>query len=229
MKSGNAAILNHAAEARALRVFMGARGLVSYEDEFELDAERPWYTTDAPETGGGPIREVIVFRLRPKSIDPRPSRSRLDQLGEAEVERVPVEEQWSEKAYVDPSRGPYEAERREQKLVRAYRAHLERAGHAVSRVKIRPEGEAKPLFSDLYDETENLLIEAKGTTHRAAIRMAIGQLADYRRFLEGDAQLAILLPAQPRSDLQRLCEAEGIAVIWRHGEDWVQHPHAQRA
>ena len=37
MKSGNAAILNHAAEGRSLRVFMGARGIVTYEGEFELD------------------------------------------------------------------------------------------------------------------------------------------------------------------------------------------------
>jgi hypothetical protein len=220
MKSGNAAILNHAEEGRALRVFMGARGQVTYEDEFELDSEQPWYTTDAPETGGGPIRSVIVFRMRPKTIEPKPGRSRLDELGEAEVERVPVEEQWTEKAFVDPSREPYEAERREQKLVLAYRAHLERAGHVVYRLKITPQGEAKPLFSDLYDETDNVLIEAKGTAHRAAVRMAIGQLADYRRFVSGDAQLAILLPAEPRQDLRNLCEAEGISLIWPDGTGW---------
>src|SRR6266516_8009309 len=44
MKSGNAAILNHEAEGRALRVFMGARGTVTYEDEFELADDQPWYT-----------------------------------------------------------------------------------------------------------------------------------------------------------------------------------------
>ncbi len=53
MKSGNAAILNHASEGRALRVFMGARGVVAYEDEFELDAEEPFYLSEAQETGNG--------------------------------------------------------------------------------------------------------------------------------------------------------------------------------
>ena len=74
MKSGNAAILNHEAEGRALRVFMGARGAVTYEDEFELDAAEPWYETEAQETGNGPIRKVIVFRLRPKTIPLRRAR-----------------------------------------------------------------------------------------------------------------------------------------------------------
>src|SRR5262249_33781060 len=77
MKSGNAAILHHKdpARPRALRVFMGARGVVTYEDEFELDDERPFYETDAPETNNGPVRKVIVFRLRPKTISPRAGRS----------------------------------------------------------------------------------------------------------------------------------------------------------
>ena len=29
------------------------------------DTGQPYYFTDAPETGGGPLRTVIVFRLRP--------------------------------------------------------------------------------------------------------------------------------------------------------------------
>src|SRR5215813_7948842 len=63
MKSGNAAILNHVNEGRALRVFRGARGVVTYMDEFEVDTVEPFYRTDAHETDGGPRREVIVFRL----------------------------------------------------------------------------------------------------------------------------------------------------------------------
>lgn len=62
---------------------MGARGTVVYEDEFELDASMPWYETEAPETGDGAIRKVIVFRLRPKTIRPKPSQSRLDSVLES--------------------------------------------------------------------------------------------------------------------------------------------------
>ncbi|MBP2304769.1 restriction endonuclease [Azospirillum melinis] len=213
MKSGNASILRHKEEGRALRVFQGARGTVTYLGEFEVDTERPSYITDAPETGGGPIRTVIVFRLRPKDIEPAPASNKLAGIGPAPVEEVPVEEQWTEKAFVDPAREPYEMERREAKLVLALRDHLRSQSHTVVRLKLLPEGEAKPILTDLYDKTTNLLVEAKGSTERGAIRMAIGQLADYRRFLDAP-ECAILLPSEPRSDLRRLAAAEAITLIW---------------
>jgi hypothetical protein len=65
IKSGNAAILRHKREGRALRLFKGVRGEVEYLGEFETDEELPFYNTDAPEADDGPVRSVIVFRLRP--------------------------------------------------------------------------------------------------------------------------------------------------------------------
>jgi hypothetical protein len=94
------------------------------------------------------------------------------------------------------------AERREQQLILAYCQFLREKGSHVTRHLIRPEGEAKPLFSDLYDTTRNNLLEAKGTVKREAIRMAIGQLADYRRFIEARPSCAVLLPERPRPDLE---------------------------
>jgi hypothetical protein len=214
MKSGNAAILNHETDGRALRVFMGARGTVTYEDEFELDRDQPWYTTDAPETGNGPVRKVIVFKLRPKTIAPRPSQSRLDAALDGDVTEVAIEQQWTEKVFVAPSHEEREAERREQKLVKALEAHLKKKGHRVCRLKIVPEGEAKPLFCDLRDSTADSLVEAKGSVTREAIRMAIGQIADYRRFVGTGTSAAVLVPEEPRQDLLALLETQGIAAIW---------------
>ncbi len=223
MKSGNRAILEHEQEGRSLRLFKGARGTVIYEGEFELDADRPWYTTDAPETGGGPVRNAIVFRMRPKDTAPKPPRSTLDAVaGQPGTTEVPVEEQWTEKAFVNPSREPYEAERREQKLVKEYQAFLERQGHDVCRLKIVPLDEAKPLFSDLYDRTAGTLIEAKGTVERGAIRMAIGQLADYSRFVDGGVkELALLVPSKPRRDLLDLLATQTIVAIWPENGTFV--------
>jgi hypothetical protein len=167
MKSGNAAILNHADAGRALRVFMGARGVVAYEDEFELDPEQPYYYTDAPETKNGPVRSVIVFRLRPKTITPRPPNTRIDQLLRERVEDVPIEEQNTERYFVAPSHEVYEAERREQREVRALEVYLRKKRHEVFRLKIVPPGEAKPLFCDLIDRTTNTLVEAKGSWNEA--------------------------------------------------------------
>lgn len=220
MKSGNKSILEHEADGRALRLFSGARGTVRYEGEFELDADEPWYTTDAPEIGSDQTRSVIVFRMRPKDTTPRSPTSKLDALpGDGAAHETPVEEQWTEKAYVNPAREPYEAERREQRLVRDYLTHLERQGHDVCRLMVVPPGEAKPIFCDMYDKTTGTLIEAKGTVQRSAIRMAIGQLADYRRFVDGGAaEVAILTPSQPRADLLALLASQNVSVIWQEGD-----------
>jgi hypothetical protein len=217
MKSGNAAILNHAAEGRALRVFDGARGTVTYLDEFELDPEGPYYWTDAPETGDGPPRQVIVFRLRPKNVAAGKPGMKLASVLDGPIsEDVPIEQQQTERAFVSPSHEPYEAERREQRLVLELSAYLRRRKHNVSRKRIVPPGEARPLFTDLYDATTGTLVEAKGTVARNSIRMAIGQLADYKRFVDAGQprHLAVLLPSKPRADLGELLTSQGIEVIY---------------
>jgi hypothetical protein len=217
MKAGNAAILNHRAEGRALRVFMGARGTVTYLDEFEVDDAEPFYWTDAHETKKGPLRQVVVFRLRPKAIEPPEATSKLAVVltGPARKD-VPIEQQHTEKAYVSPASEPYESDRREQHLVLTLEAHLRGLGHKVVRQQLLPPGEARPLLTDLFDVTTGMLVEAKGTVERNAIRMAIGQLADYRRFL-GDGQpkhLAVLLPSEPRADLCELLSSQEIDLIY---------------
>ncbi len=221
MKSGNAAILNHAAAERTLRLFLGARGRVVYEGEFALAEDRPWYTTDAPETKNGAVRSVIVFRMKPLNTGPKLGSSTLDRVSQRVMEDVAFEQQWSEMAFVSPRRQPYEAERREQKLVLAFRDHLLAKGHEVSRIKIVPPGEAKPLFTDLIDRTSGTLYEAKGTVERGAIRMAIGQLLDYSRFVQPPPRLAVLLPSQPRADLFELLGSVSVDVVWREGARFV--------
>ena len=62
---GNKAIANHVTDGRVLRAFEGSAGEVTYIGEFAVDPVNPWDFSDAPETGGGPIRRVIMFRLLP--------------------------------------------------------------------------------------------------------------------------------------------------------------------
>ncbi len=215
MLSGNRSILDHDAEGRALRLFKGARGEVQYIGEFVLDQHRPWYETDAPETGGGPLRKVIVFRLDPVDTSaPAASQSKIANVLTAnEVQQVAIEEQHTEKSYVEPDRQPYEAERRESALVQSLATHLRGRDHRVCRLQIVPKGEFKPLYTDLYDETTRALIEAKGSVTRENIRMAIGQLADYARFVPTACKV-ILLPSRPRADLEALARSESIDLIW---------------
>ncbi|MER8100738.1 restriction endonuclease [Kitasatospora sp. NPDC094016] len=225
MLSGNASILNHKAEGRALRVFRGARGFVTYLGEFAIDDERPWYEADAPETGDGPLRKVIVFRLRPVDIgteahEPRTKLGHLLETAPRPIQNIPVEQQLTEKTFVDPNREPYEAERRESKLVLGFSDYLRSKGHQVTRQQIFPKGETRPLYTDLYDEQLNLLVEAKGSVTRENVRMAIGQLADYSRFVKGVTR-AILLPSKPRADLLDLALSQGCEIIWPEGKTYA--------
>ena len=218
MKSGNAAVLHHKGEGRSLHVFQGASGTVTYEGAFELDDVEASYRTDAPETGNGPMRQVIVFRLRPIDIEPLESTSKLnDVLAGPPRADVPIERQETERAYVNPGRKPYEAERREQKLVLALEAHLVALGHEVSRQRLLPPGEARPILTDLFDATTGMLIEAKGSVERNAVRMAIGQLCDYRRFFAvGEVKyVAALFPTEPRADLCDLLREQDVIVVYR--------------
>ena len=224
MKGGNAAMLNHKQDGRALRLFQGVGGTVAYVGEFEVASPFAVYTTDAPETGDGPIRSVIVFRLVPKDTFPAHATGGRFHLGRTtEAKEVEVEEQHTERMFVEPGREPYEAERREATLVRAFGDFLTLGGHKVTRLCVLPEGEAKPLFSDLYVRSLPLLVEAKGTVTREAVRMALGQLIDYARFVPS-ARLAILLPSKPRGDLLNLIESAGVELYWQNGTGFDHLP-----
>jgi hypothetical protein len=219
MTQGNLAILKHKQEGRALRLFKGvASGMCQYLGEFTLPGERPWYRTDAPETNGGPIRSVIMFRLQPVSTE-APVRTQLPHTpsDEPTVEQLEVEAQHTERMLVDPSREPYEAERAEAKLVRAFADYLRLLGHEVHRQRIAPAGVAKQLLTDLYDSTTHCLYEAKGSVSRESIRMAVGQLFDYARFLS-HPELGLLVPSRPEDDLLDLCDRLQITVVWPEGD-----------
>ncbi|MFC5909499.1 hypothetical protein [Streptacidiphilus monticola] len=107
--------------------------------------------------------------------------------------------------------------RREAQLVAAYKAHLQELGHTVRAHQITVAGVRGPLRTDLYDVTDNVLYEAKGTARRSDVRMAIGQLRDYRRHINApdDLRLAILLPGDPGDDLRDLLGSEEITLVIR--------------
>ncbi|MGV9521196.1 restriction endonuclease [Streptomyces griseus] len=223
MISGNASILNHQAEGRALRVFQGARGTVTYRGEFTVDQENPWYSADAPETNDGPLRKVIVFRLNPVDTAPQEPATKLGRLLVShpnQVDDLPLERNESETTFVNPNQEPYEADRKEARLVKAFADYLTSNGHQSGRQRILPPGESRPLFTDLHAKELGLLVEAKGSVTRENIRMAIGQLADYGRFVDHTIR-AILLPSEPREDLLALAKTQDCAVVWPEGKKFI--------
>jgi hypothetical protein len=221
MKRGNKVVRDHQAAGRELHLFRGAgKGApVTYEGEFEYVDH---YQTDAPEVGNGPLRRVIMFRLRPLGALPQRTTSLLPLPTSTIVEGVPIEQHLTEMMLLNPAHEPTEGERREAQLVQRYRQYLEERGGVVHRHRIRPAGELKPLFSDLFDVRRNVLVEAKGSTTREAVRMAIGQLLDYSRFLNPAPELAVLFPSRPREELVALLQHYKIMVIFASDDDFEE-------
>jgi hypothetical protein len=132
------------------------------------------------------------------------------------VEDVAIEARHTERFMSNPSGEPREAERAEAALVHRYQAHLAAKGIIVSRKRYRA-GQVRPMFCDLWVQDRHALIEAKNSDSRERLRMAIGQLYDYRRFHEPPVHLAVLLPHKPRPDGLALLQSANIEAIWPHG------------
>jgi hypothetical protein len=72
------------------------------------------------------------------------------------------------------------------------------------------------LYTDLFDITHWQLVEAKADIDRKLLRMAIGQLYDYKRYYNRPPSLAVLLPSQPLADCLKLLTDNRISVIWKN-------------
>jgi hypothetical protein len=112
------------------------------------------------------------------------------------------------------------AKKREDELVSSYRVWLEDQQRELSTMIF------KNLRCDAYEEERNNLIEAKCSTKREYIRMAVGQLLDYaylgrKRF--GKPNMAILLPKKPDpKSVQWLSELK-IKIIWKEKDKFVDN------
>ena len=92
--------------------------------------------------------------------------------------------------------------------------------HGSRRIDITVDQEV--IRVDLFDRTTGVLYEAKASPDRQKIRMAIGQLLDYQRFVTPQPQLRVLVPELPKQDLRRLLAAVGIGVVWPDREGWQE-------
>lgn len=84
------------------------------------------------------------------------------------------------------------------------------------------------MYADLFNSATNELVEAKATSDRVAVRMAIGQLADYRRFVGDEVACKVLLPAEPIRDLIDLLERERIGILIPDGSGFAELGTATR-
>lgn len=227
----NAAVLLHAERGWTLRLFVNSRKAVSepntyrYLGSFTLDTEHP-YDVHASRDSTYNFRRVIYFRLVPTvevrfdpidglraadktTVDLVPTTVAIAKIVEPERRRTVVNEASLTAARVRR----YEAElsdRLEEQLIAM--------GHEVKRVQITIRGKTSYLVTDLYDVTAHVLYELKSNCSREAVRMALGQLFDYARFVTFDnrparPRLSIALPASPDVDLLGLLAEHRVALV----------------
>jgi len=161
--------------------------------------------------------EAAAIRAGMDNGDIQPARLDLVTAEQPIAAEVALERHNADSFAVSPAGTARTGTRAEASLVRAYRDHMMAQGVAVGRMMYRPAGEVTPLYCDAWVKERNVLIEAKHSHARDALRQAIGQLYDYRRFHAPEPSLAVLLPYKPTGDRGDLLGSTGIAAIWPRG------------
>ncbi|WP_030710533.1 hypothetical protein [Streptomyces griseus] len=251
----NSSLLTAAEKGREVHLFV-AHGAVSpggamrqrYIGQMVLDPVTPYVVRRGPGKDGV-MRDVLVFRFRPApgtmpawtEADKQPPATKttteitdpavmvpapivLPKQSGAKVKKT--EQHSTAETVAEIPASQRKVKRREGELVKAFIAHLTAAGHKTHSFQFTIAGEPGTLTPDLYDVNDHALYEAKGLTTRANVRMAIGQLADYRRRVPNNKTLrvAVLLPTAPTTDVQELLEEQNIALVYQTDDGFAGWP-----
>lgn len=164
-------------------------------------------------TEGSPALAAHAPVLASALHRPRGSNARSSRSSKATAYFAPIPKKAKDITVTQPSPPVSRTiERREQGLVDRYRNHMEAKGHSIVCIKI-PDGKGNTLSNDIYDKDLHALIEAKGSSDRNSVRMALGQILDYQRHATPKHR-GVLLPDKPIQDLIDLLEANGVTTIW---------------
>lgn len=125
---------------------------------------------------------------------------------------VPVDNNMVERFEVITQLSVTERDRRESDLQERYRRHLVGRGHTVMTYRI-PTPSGAVLATDLYDVTADDLIEVKSSIDRETLRLALGQILDYERFI-GPKLRTLLVPERPAQEMIDLFATLAIRVAW---------------
>jgi hypothetical protein len=86
------------------------------------------------------------------------------------------------------------------------------------------------LQCDGYEEQSRNLIEAKASTDREHVRMAVGQLLDYAfqgKKKLGSPNMGILLPEKLNPRIEKWLLSLSISIIWKDGESFFDNANGQ--
>jgi hypothetical protein len=211
LREGNRATRFHIADGRALRLFKKEGTSVRYIGEFEVPDESHLIIDEANGEDGLP-RKVFVFRLKPVGDVAQeaglPTAPPFTLASEIPLEAMNVEQYVAERASTEPTT----ALRTEAKLVSRYVDHLTNVGKSTSRHKV-PTPAGHVMYTDIYVKDDLDLIEAKASSSRQHVRVGLGQILDYARYVDHKT-LALLVPTRPEPEMIALLIAHGIGCIW---------------
>ncbi|MFC8956282.1 hypothetical protein ACFT8P_27210 [Streptomyces sp. NPDC057101] len=253
LKSRNKSLHDHVAAGREVHLLVADGKMPDsgqkrqrYIGQMIVDPITPYVTR----TGLGEDkkkRTVLVFRLRPAPgttpvwrDEDWLSPAAATAIEEIEPEPQPVipaqtsvkaknsEQHTTAQTIANIPGGPKTVHRREGLLVEAFKKHIAAAGHVHKTFQITVAGEPGALTPDIYDATDHVLYEGKGLTTRNHVRMALGQLMDYRRHVEkfeGDGlRVAVLLPGEPSPDLKDLLASQDVHLVYQTEDGFAGFP-----
>lgn len=185
---------------------------------------------EADGTFAGRAVAEIQSILQEMLVDTKKIDTLLEDLELKELKRyrlIPVESNVAESFTSSaPEETEQERKRKEAELQNAYKSYLARRGHQVTAIEIFDDGQN--LRADLFDVNEENLIEAKSSTRRETVRLGLGQILDYARFVDHKRK-TLLLPERPPKSLVKLLGEHDVHVVYREGsgdfvETWFAKP-----
>jgi len=222
MEGGNLALANSDKESSQIYLFESRAQNAKYLGEFvNMPDDLSWVRN---KDFHGQERDALVFRLR--SVDQSPSSESLS----------PPEQQLEEHPWTPPSWEDYllkhngedgaetSATRAEFELESRFGRWRILLGSQIVDLRIQVGG--THIEPDLFDKTRGEVIEAKRSGSRQMVRMAIGQVLDYKnelsKYLDDPVSAAILLPGAPADNLPALCAELGIRIYIPDGEEFIE-------
>lgn len=248
---GNRALLEHLQKAHRIYFFesfgpSGAEKRQRFLGEFMVDPNAPYRWDKAPDSDKK-MRQVIVFRmLRLSAVSSNligatsfeilsDGSRRKAQQPRKTIDLAPPEAIGLEAYYTNEfevaATAPRTGVRQESAIVDSFNSTLEALGHDLKRFKIPLEEGGAPLLTDTFDLTDSVLWEAKAYSGRGEVRLAIGQIFDYQRYLwkvVPEFSTGIVLPRRPVSSVMDLALEAGHKVAFRNEDTWhIQSPEGK--
>jgi hypothetical protein len=216
MTNGNRATRDHLRDGRALRLFQKDGTSVVYIGEFEIPEDDAHVEiAESLDAEQRDRRNVFVFRLRP--IDE--VTAELGPVAPSEPEfvarTVPIEASNVETFVRQhlPVSESVESVRREAALVERYVSWLFVNGGQTATRNAIPLPGGTLMYTDVFVNETSELLEAKASASREHVRVALGQILDYARYVEHES-IAVLVPSRPADDMIALLIAHGVGCVW---------------